>query len=56
MLMVSEIVTMTLTSETIQEAGRLARFELARRSFDHFLPYVRVIEPGKAERGVTEQR
>ena len=37
---------MTLTDETIREASNLARLELARRSFDHFLPYVRVIEPG----------
>ena len=40
---------MTLTAEEarqVQEAGQLARFELARRDFQKFLPYVRVIEPG----------
>ena len=40
---------MTLTTEEarqVQEAGQLARIELARRDFQKFLPYVRVIEPG----------
>ena len=40
---------MTLTTEEarqVQEAGQLARIELARRDFLKFLPYVRVIEPG----------
>ena len=40
---------MTLTNEEVRqvhEAGQLARIELARRDFQKFLPYVRVIEPG----------
>jgi len=36
----------TPTTQEIQQAGTLARFEMARRSFQKFLPYIQIIEPG----------
>ena len=36
----------TPTTQDIQQAGTLARFEMARRSFQKFLPYIQIIEPG----------
>ena len=44
---------MTLTHEDKQQVARLAGFEMGRRSFQKFLPYVRVIEPGT---GMVELR
>ena len=35
-----------ITTEEIKQAGELARLEMARRSFQSFLPFVRVVEPG----------
>ena len=35
-----------LETEELQEAGRQARHELARREYAHFMPFVKIVEPG----------
>ena len=35
-----------LETEELQEAGRQARHELARREYVHFMPFVKIVEPG----------
>ena len=35
-----------LSPEDLQEAGRRARIEMAKREFVHFVPFVQIIEPG----------
>ena len=37
---------LSVSDEERQEVARLAGFEMGRRSFQKFLPYVRIIEPG----------
>ena len=36
----------TATREEIEQAGRSARFEMAKREYRRFMPFVKIVEPG----------
>ena len=36
----------TATREEIEQAGRFARFEMAKREYRRFMPFVKIVEPG----------
>ena len=36
----------TATRQEIEQAGRFARFEMAKREYRSFMPFVKIVEPG----------
>ena len=36
----------TATREQIEQAGRFARLEMAKREYRRFMPFVKIVEPG----------
>ncbi len=36
----------TATREEIEQAGRFARLEMAKREYRRFMPFVKIVEPG----------